>query len=65
MATNRIAHLFETVTETQNHAPDSPPGFVALPVRSLADLSAQLSDLQAQYEMAYLLARAGYVIDAD
>lgn len=60
MPTNRISHLIEV--RKPSSPPVPPAGFVAVEVAPLAQLDVRCQDQRSVYEMAYLLARMGYVV---
>lgn len=63
MSANRISHLFQQSSgrkEAQQPKPEK--GFAAVPLQPLEDVTDRWSDLKILYEMAYLMARTGYVV---
>jgi len=64
MPANRISHLFETSAAETEDRPSAPEkGFTAVPMQPLEDVSARWAELKILYEMAYLMARTGYVVE--
>ena len=60
MPTNRISQHFK-VRKT-NSPPVPPAGFAAVNIEPLAQLDVRCQNQRSVYEMAYLLARMGYVV---
>ena len=64
MPANRISHLFESQTTDETpRETTAPAGFTAVPLQPLEDVSARWNELKILYEMAYLMARTGYLVE--
>jgi hypothetical protein len=64
MPKNRISHLMRGRTPKKSSLPSATPtGFAAVEIAPLAQLDVRCEDQRSVYEMAYLLARTGYVVE--
>lgn len=60
MPANRITHHFKARKSSTPPAP--PAGFAAVEIAPLAQLDVRCEEQRSVYEMAYLLARMGYIV---
>lgn len=64
MSANRISHLFEQPSSKKPaRQPKPEKGFAAVPIQPLEDVADRWQELKVLYEMAYLMAKTGYVVE--
>lgn len=63
MPINRLTHLFDHPPRRPARKPVVDPGFSTVPLKSMPEVADQCNAMRSVYEMAYLFARMGYVVE--